>query len=156
MKKINKLCSFYANNWHLIVKILPFICKQMMKEKIIVISQENLQEEVKQILERLNIKQEIKEKIIKLNWNKEENMENNLKNICENANIIVVGNKDYIENVNCKIEGLNKTETIINCFEIMQFNKHIEEILYKHDKVLNTSGIEDIEEFFESYNKEIV
>ena len=156
MRRINKLCSFYANNWHLIVKILPFICKQMKEEKVIVLSEENLLEEVKEILGKLNIKEAIKEDIIKLNWNKTKNEEDILKNISENANVIVVGNKEYIEKMDDRIERTGKVVTIINCFEIMQFNKNIEEILYNHDKVLNTAGIKDVEEFFETYNKEII
>ena len=46
--------------------------------------------------------------------------------------------------------------TIINCYEVMQFNNNVKEILDKHDKILNTSGEMEIEKVFEGYVKKIV
>ena len=35
----------------------------------------------------------------------------------------------------------------------MRFNQNMEEILSKHDKILNTSGEKNIEDIFEGYVK---
>ena len=42
---------------------------------------------------------------------------------------------------------------IINCYEIIEFNGSITEILDKHDKILNTSGEKEIKEIFTDYEK---
>lgn len=157
MKNVSKMCSFYVNGWHLIIMILPYISKEIEKNQIIIINEENLEVHLKSILDKLNICEEMKEKIINLNWKKTENIDNKLKGIKENSNIFVIGNKKYIEKVNEKIEKTNKKLTIINCFEVLQFNQNMEEILTSHDKVLNTSGIRDIEEMFKGYdNKKVI
>ena len=161
MKNIDKMCSFYVNGWHLVMMILPYISKEIKEKEIeiIVITEEDLQIHVKSILDKLNINEEIKEKIRKLNWNKTNIIENKLEDIEEveySSDIFVIGTKEYIKSVNEKIEKINKKITIINCFEVLQFNQNMEEILASHDKVLNTSGIRDIEEIFEGYNNKKV
>ena len=115
---------------------------------------------------RLNIKEEEKEKINKINWkcaklcrNKKIGKNIYLNNMKENI-IIVCGNKDYIDFANSVIEKLKIIQkaqiTIINCYEVMQFNNNVKEILDKHDKILNTSGEMEIEKVFEGYVKKIV
>ena len=160
MKKINKMCSFYVNEWHLTMMILPHINKEIEnKNEITIISEQNLELHIQSILSRLNTKTEMKEKINKIDWKETENPERKIKNIKENTNIIIIGNKEYIENVNKIIEEKiqNQHITIINCYEVMQFNNNMEQILCEHDKVLNTSGSRDIEEIFDGYNqKEVI
>jgi len=160
MKKINKMCSFYVNEWHLTMMILPHINKEIEnKNEITIISEQNLELHIQSILSRLNTKTEMKEKINKIDWKETENPERKIKNIKENTNIIIIGNKEYIENVNKIIEEKiqNQQITIINCYEVMQFNNNMEQILCEHDKVLNTSGSRDIEEIFDGYNqKEVI
>ena len=41
--------------------------------------------------------------------------------------------------------------TIINCYEIVEFNGSIVEILDQHDKILNTSGEREINDIFSDY-----
>lgn len=66
-KKIEKLCSFYVSNWHLVTMLLPYINKKIEKNtKIITILENNIEENIKKLLERLNLKN--KEKILKINW----------------------------------------------------------------------------------------
>lgn len=159
MKNINKMCSFYVNEWHLTVMILPYINKEIQKEEEVkIISEENLELHMKSVLSRINIKEEVKEKINKIDWRETVDIRSKVKDIKENTNIIIVGNKAYIENANRIIEQniQNKKVTIINCYEVMQFNNNMEQILKEHDKVLNTSGQRDIEEIFEGYTKKEV
>ena len=160
MKKINKMCSFYVNEWHLTMMLIPYINKEIQeKGEIKIISEQNLELHIQSILSRLSLKQEMKEQINKIDWKETIKIEDKIENSKENSKIIVIGNKEYIEKTNQIIEDniINKQITIINCYEVMQFNNNIEEILCAHDKVLNTSGSRDIEEIFDGYNqKEVI
>ena len=40
---------------------------------------------------------------------------------------------------------------LINCYDIIEFNKNIVNILENTDKILNTSGEHEIEEIFPEY-----
>ena len=48
----------------------------------------------------------------------------------------------------------NKSIKIINCYEVTEFNEDLKGILNMHDKILNTSGIHNIEELYSGYIKE--
>ena len=80
----------------------------------------------------------------------------------KNITIIVEGTKERIEIINNNIDRWmqkqdrklqRKNIKIINCYEVTEFNDNLQEILDKHDKVLNTSGIHDIEEMYAGYTK---
>ena len=47
-----------------------------------------------------------------------------------------------------------KTLSVINCYEVTQFNNSIKEILDEHDKILNTSGEKEIQDVFTGYIKQ--
>lgn len=157
MKNINKMCSFYVNDWHLTVMILPFINKKINNnEKITIISEENLENNINILLEKLNIKYEIKDKIKNLGWykTKKEDIE---KKSLEKQNIIIIGKSNYIDSVNKIIEEKNRNNiTIVDCYEVMDFNNNMENILKKYDRMLNTSGEKEIKDIFEGYSKKEV
>ena len=44
---------------------------------------------------------------------------------------------------------------LINCYDIIEFNKNIGNILENTDKILNTSGEHEIEEIFPEYVREV-
>lgn len=161
MKKINRMCSFYVNDWHLTVMILPYIKGKINnKEKITIISQENLETNIKTILERLNIKDGEKEEIKQIGWNKTSinNIDKRINEVTTKDNIIIIGNENYIENTNKIIENKIKTGEInvIDCYEVMQFNNNMENILKSHERIINTSGEKTIEEVFEGFEKKEV
>ena len=160
MKNINKMCSFYVNEWHLTMMLIPYVNKVLEeKSEIKIISEQNLELHIQSILSRLSLKPEIKEQINKIDWKETTKIESKIENSKENTKIIIIGNKEYIEKANKIIEEniKNRQITIINCYEVMQFNNNMEQILCEHDKVLNTSGSRDIEEIFEGYNqKEVI
>lgn len=165
-KKVEKLCSFYVSNWHLVTMLLPYINKQIDKNiKIITILENSIEENIKILLERLNLKNE--KEILKINWKNfnskkyEEVLEylNQEKENAEKILILVSGNKENIENNNANIQKwLKKVNVknvkIINLYEVTEFNNKILEILDQHDKVFNTSGEREISEVFEGYQKE--
>ena len=106
-KKIEKLCSFYVSDWHLTTMILPYISSKIEENaNIIPVLENNLEKNIKILVEKLNLKN--KEKILSINWKntnsiKYENIKNKLKKETNNKtkNIILVnGSKDYIEKNN--------------------------------------------------------
>ena len=165
-KKIEKLCSFYVSDWHLTTMILPYISSKIEENaNIIPVLENNLEKNIKILVEKLNLKN--KEKILSINWKntnsiKYENIKNKLKKETNNKtkNIILVnGSKDYIEKNNSNIEKwLEKSSIsnikIINFFEVTDFNSNIVEILNNHNRVFNTSGEKEISEVFNGYKKE--
>lgn len=160
---ITKLCSFYVSDWHLVTMLLPYINKKINEEtKIATILENDIESNVETLVEKLNLKNA--KEILKINWtNKERNINELLeKNTDKNILIIVNGNKEFIKKENEKIDNyleLNKDKfknidiRIVDCYEIVEFNGSIVEILNDHDKILNTSGEKEIKEVFEDYNK---
>ena len=164
-QKIEKLCSFYVSDWHLVTMLLPYINHKIEENsKIITILEHDVGENLKLLLEKLNLNNE--EKILSINWKSldskkyseiEKLLSQEIKNGTENI-ILVNGCKDYIEKNNFNIEKWVKNSKIqqikiINFFEVTEFNNHILDILNAHDKVLNTSGEREIEDVFEGYQK---
>lgn len=165
-KRIEKLCSFYVSNWHLATMILPYINHQIEKEaKIITILENDMEENIKTLVEKLNLKNE--KEILEIRWTninskKYSDIENLLKKEVRKTkeNIILInGCRDYItrnnENVEKWLKKSNENKIkIINFFEVTEFNYHIMEILDAHDRILNTSGEKEISEVFEGYERE--
>lgn len=167
---ILKLCGFYVSDWHLITMLLPYINTKIEEKAIIhTILEENISTNVKTLVEKLNIKN--RKNILKIDWkNKEISKSININKLIEGEEnkeivIIVNGGKEYIEKANKKIEKeIEKIEEkikekninikIIDCYEIIEFNGNIIEILDNHDKILNTSGEKEITDVFEDYVRE--
>ena len=154
---ILKLCGFYVSDWHLITMLLPYINTKIEEKAII------------HTILKLNIKN--RKNILKIDWkNKEISKSININKLIEGEEnkeivIIVNGRKEYIEKANKKIEKeIEKIEEkikekninikIIDCYEIIEFNGNIIEILDNHDKILNTSGEKEITDVFEDYVRE--
>lgn len=167
---IEKLCSFYVSDWHLVTMILPYINKKLNEEaNIITLLESNIEENIKIMIEKLNLKNE--EKILKIDWKntngkKYDDVLNKLEKITEENNItniiLINGGKTYIDFVSNNIEKVLKklnvkskkiSIKIINCYEVSDFNGNIKEILDEHHRILNTAGEKNIEEIFEGYSR---
>ena len=162
---VKKICSFYVNDWHLTVMLLPYIKQEVENQKrIITFMEQNLEDNVTILLSKLNLQEDIKKQIKAIKWNTNTNLkyteiEKTLKQGKGETTILVSGKKDYIEKVNKSLEKYEKnnkkqTINIINCYEVSNFNKNIKEVLDSHDAILNTGGERPIEEVFEGYQKE--
>lgn len=147
---VEKDCSFYVSDFHLLAMILPYINRELEDgKKVVTILEQDLQKELEIFISKMNLKEETKDKILKINWNK--SIEN-INNIESNTDVFVVGEKNYIDNVNYKIDNKEekiKNTKIINCYKVFEFNDNIEEILNKHDKILNTMGEKSIKDVLE-------
>ena len=166
-----RICSFYVSDWHLTAMLLPFIEEKTEKGEIInTILEKNITYNMKEILSRIKISNRTKEQILKIDWKNKslikygeirkfmEKVTRNQKTVT----ILVEGNKDRIDYINKNIDKwMQKQERklkrkeikIINCYEVTEFNNNLQEILDKHDKILNTSGIHEIEEMYSGYDK---
>lgn len=167
--KIKRVCGFNVSSIHFSVMILPYINKELEKEKnIITLLECNLEKNIQEILSKITLNNEAKEKIINLNWKatdvEKTNIEKALKQkITKDKDIsfIVYGREKYINEANIIIEKiLIKYKKILedinikitNCYTVDDFKENIREILDKHDSIFNTSGEKKIEEIFEDYN----
>ena len=162
-KSMETLCSFYVSDWHIVTMLLPYINAQINEnKKVSTILEKDIEMRVLELLGKLNLKNE--EKMKQINWKptngyKYEVVHQILDEEKEKPQVIFVcGNRDFIEKTRQNIEkwkqGKEKVQLkLIDCYEVTEFNCHIQEILDQHDKILNTSGEREIVDVFEGYQK---
>lgn len=164
---IERLCSFYVSDWHLVTMLLPYINKQVNeKANVVTLLENDIEENIRTLVGKLNLKNE--KKILDINWKKTNaikysELKNRMKELKkeEILNVIFInGNKSYIDIVNKNIEKFLKDNLkkykevnikIVDCYEVSEFNINMQEILHSHDKILNTSGEKEICDVFEGY-----
>lgn len=169
---IKKVCGFYVSSVHLVTMLLPYLNKQIEEQiEVIPFLEFDLRKNVETILSKIVLNEKNKEQILDINWKntkvqKFTNIESTIKEKLKNekeAIILVSGSKKYIKIVNEMIERYfnkyrnnKKYITVINCFEVEEFDDDIRDILYEHEYIINTSGINKIEDVFEIYKEKQV
>ena len=147
-KNLKSICSFYASEWHLVTMLLPNLDQKINKGvKVTTILEKDLTKEMETLLTKLHI--EDKKEIINIGWQKS-NLEDIKQAVQNNDCIIINGTKEFIEKTREIIENNlseNKIIEIIDCYDIEDCKYGIKDILDKHDKILNTSGEKDKEEY---------
>ena len=163
--KIMKFCSFYVSDWHMVTMLLPYINKKMNEQtKIVTILEKGIEANIKTLVNKLNLKN--KEKILNLDWTscngkKYTAVSKKIENAGKGDILILVnGQKSFIDKVNVQIQTyFNKKKEnigkiyVVDCYDVIEFNDSIQEILEEHDKILNTSGEKEIEEVFEGFER---
>jgi len=155
--EVRKICGFYVNEWHLTTMILPYVHKEIGKENtIITILQNGISKNIEEILSKMNLNEELKNRILNIDWNttkpiKYENIKEKLQNINQREiNILINGEKEYIEYANEVIEKVIKETNIenginiLNCYNLTICG-NVLEITMKHDYTINTAGIKEID-----------
>ena len=138
--KIEKLCCFYVSDFHLEMILLPYI-NNKLDENIIIKTERDLKDTVETLVSKMNLNKENKEKILSLGWNVGEHKNEKIEN---KSNIIIIGNKKYIENINCKIKKDEiKDATIVDCYNFEDTKDNMENIINNYSSSLNTSGLEN-------------
>ncbi len=147
-KTKEKTCVFFASDYHFEMITLPFIEKNLRNnKKIIVLTENDLEDTIKNLISKVNLKEEKKEKIFKIDWKnndlkKFKEIKKEVENK-ENLIIFIKGKENYIKNVNENIEKwTNKTDTvkIIDCYDIEEIREHFADIVNHYENVLSTTG----------------
>ncbi len=163
-KNLKRMSSFYVNEVHLITMLLPYMERKLHEDcEVYTILQNSLDKTVKLLLSKLNLKEDLKEKIKSIDWNSKtindykilEKQINNTKT----KYIIINGTEKYVREINKMLKKYKKNHkegklVLINCYNIVEFNRNIGTILENTDKILNTSGEHEIEKIFPEYIKE--
>lgn len=139
--EIKKYCCFYASDYHLEMILLPYIKNNIDKTKFVILTENNLSESMKTLLDRTNLDTDEKNKMLALDWNCKE-IEKFSNYDFNKSTIIINGSNDYIEKVNEKIEkiGLQKGN-IIDCYNINEKSLKVMKIQEKYDDILNTKNL---------------
>ena len=140
--EVKKYCCFYASDFHLEMILLPYIKKNMYKDKFMIFTEENLSDSMNILLNRTNLNKEEKKLMKKIDWNKKEEI---LPKNLNNHTIIINGSKEYISKIN---EEINKTNpekiNVIDCYSINDENLEPRSIQKKYDDVLNTQNYKNL------------
>lgn len=145
-KNQKRICSFFASDYHFEMISLPFIEKELEDEKkIIVFTENNLDNTIEKVLKNINLKEEKKNKIKQLDWKSETNFKlQELQNCEDNQEMVVFikGGESYIQSMNKKLNEIvsNKNVKIIDCYDINQMNVDLTDVAQNYSEVLNTMG----------------
>lgn len=150
-KEREKLCMFFASDYHFEMISLPYINENLNKNKnIIVITENNLDETVNKLLSNINITKDEKDKIKEIDWKSDDvNKFKQVKKANEDKNetiIFVKGKENYINSINKNIDNwINvKDVKVIDCYDINEVHDNVHNIASKYEKILSTSGIEKL------------
>ena len=148
-KKIEKICSFYASDYHLEMIMIPYINKKIEEQaKVEIITERNLTKTVNDVISRINIPENRKKEILNINWNNN-NVEKTRKNEKNEEKVIfVIGKRKYIKDINKELNQIfeeNVNLKIVNCYSIQDIQDNMPEIVKHYSKVLNTTEEKEIE-----------
>lgn len=148
-----KICAFYASDYHFEMISLPYIDKKMeSKDEIFILTENNLEDTIKTLLAKTNLKENKREKILELDWknNDREKFKTIQAKVNQNKNVVVFvkGNENYIQHINQNIEEYLPKEKhikIIDCYNIEEVGENLEEVMDQYHKVLRVTGEKEIE-----------
>ena len=143
-----KICAFYASDYHFEMISLPYIHQKIEEnEEVVILTENDLEETMQNLLSKMNLKEEKKNKILKLNWknNDIEKIRKLKAKIKEEKDMVIFikGKENYIQNTNQTIEKWipkEKAIKIIDCYDIAEVGENVEEIMGNYQKVLRTVG----------------
>lgn len=149
-----KFCSFYVSDVHLVTMLLPYINEKIKENReFITIFETDISESAKKVIGSVNLKEFERQKLLEIGWNSKNDINNiNLKNKI----VLVMGSNEFTRNINSILEDIIEDEfIIINCFEFMQSEQNINDILDSHEKIVNSSGENEIEKVFTEYTRKV-
>ena len=124
-KKEEKLCLFFASDYHFEMISLPYINESLKKNKDVIIMTENdLDSSVDKVLSSINLSNEEKNNLVKIDW-KNDNLVKfkEVKDANKNGKevlIFIKGKENYINNMNKNIENWTNLDNvkIVDCYDI--------------------------------------
>lgn len=139
--EVKKYCCFYVSDFHLEMILLPYIKDNIDKSKFIILTEKNLVESIKILLERTNLNCDEKIKMLDLNWNSKTIGEISNLNFKDHT-IIINGSSDYICKINEEIMQTDHQKlTIIDCYNVSEESLKVMKIQEKYDGILNTKKL---------------
>lgn len=148
-----KICAFYASDYHFEMISLPYINKQIEENKqVIILTENNLEETINTVISKTNLKEDKKVKILNISWknddfNKMKEVKEAVKNKKDTV-IFIKGKKNYIKNINENIENwVQKSEKlkVIDCYDLEEISDNLDGIMEQYKKVLGTTGEKEIQ-----------
>ena len=108
-KTKEKICAFYASDYHFEMISLPYISRSIDENKeVVILTENNLEETVNTLISRMNLKTNKQKKILALDWkdNDLEKFKEISKGSKENKEMVIFikGKENYINNINKNIE----------------------------------------------------
>lgn len=148
-----KICAFYASDYHFEMISLPYINKQLEKDnQVIILTENNLEETINTVISKINLKEEKKVKILNINWKNDDlNKIKKIKELVENEKetiIFIKGKENYIKNINNNIERYiekSKKIKLVDCYDLEEISDRFDDIMNGYNTVLSTAGEKEVE-----------
>ena len=107
-KTKEKVCTFFASDYHFEMISLPYINKKIENNKeVIILTENNLENTIKDLISKMNLKESNRNKILNIDWKNDNlNKFKKIKSDIENDKEIVIfikGKENYIKNINNSI-----------------------------------------------------
>lgn len=147
----NKICSFNVNEYHLVTILIPYIYETINEgKKVITFFEKDLNEVCEKVLNTNSLFWKNKNIFKELEWGKVETNKLSEKFVDANESdiVIIAGKEEFIEKINALILNFHTNFTLVNCFEINEFNENLEMKMKNYSKILNTKGIKEIKEAY--------
>ena len=138
-------CAFYVSDYHLEMIMLPYINENLKQNKsVYVFTQNNLEDTINTLVEKVNLKNEIKDNILNINWKVDD--ENKYNKIIEDKKekiIIIKGNEKYIETINKNINQIKQYQPInvVDCYNLQEIGNNANIISKNYKNILTTLKI---------------
>ena len=134
-ENIEKNCCFYASDFHLEMTIVPYINKKIEENKrVVMITQNNLEETVKILISRMNIKN--KNEILQIDWKNDD-----AKKIIGKNNLVIItnGSRKFVEEKNKEIRQIlgGQARELVDCYLFDEVKEEMVEIRDNYTGVLN-------------------
>lgn len=148
-----KICAFYASDYHFEMISLPYINKRMEnQDEIVILTENNLEETMETLLAKTNLQEEKKKQILKLNWknNDVEKIKTIKSGMSKQNNMIIFikGKENYIRKLNQDIEKYlpeDKEIKIIDCYSLEEVGENLDQVMDQYHKILRTTGEKEIQ-----------
>lgn len=147
-----KTCAFYASDYHFEMISLPYIEKNLEENKeILILTENNLEDTIKNLISKMNLKEDKKENILKIDWKNNDlsKFKKIKKDVEERKDVIIFikGKENYIKNINENIEKWIKANSnikIIDCYDMDEISENLDEVMDQYKMILNTTGEKEI------------
>jgi hypothetical protein len=142
-----KVCSFYASDYHFEMITVPYMQKELEEQKeVIVLTENDLQGTVKVLLTRMNLTEEEKAKLLAIDWSNQDmkkldKLKESLKEGKE-ISLFIKGKQNYIHTMNQKMESFCSDALIkqIDCYDVLEIGNDVSAISDHYKTILNTTG----------------